>query len=198
MTNEEKTINDEGPKVATPSKLSIVKATGLAGLAALVILFAAVLPVEYGIDVFGAGEALGLTALSKQKDAEETVTTKEQGVYKAESVLFQEHATTITLNPREGLEYKFRMEEGSSMLYMWQSDKVVAYEFHGEPQDDPTGYFQSYEKENGTTQQGGFVSPFLGTQGWYWENKTNEPVTIQLETVGYFEVVGDPKKPITQ
>ena len=51
-----------------PSKSAILKATGIALAVALVILFTAVLPAEYGIDPLRTGKALGLIGLSKAAD----------------------------------------------------------------------------------------------------------------------------------
>src|SRR5579872_2966440 len=52
-----------------PSKAAIAKASGIALAVALVILFTTVLPAEYGIDPLKTGAGLGLTDLSKAKEA---------------------------------------------------------------------------------------------------------------------------------
>ena len=54
----------EVPTSVHPSKQKLAKATIVAALVAIVILFVAVLPAEYGIDPLGTGAALGLTSLS--------------------------------------------------------------------------------------------------------------------------------------
>ena len=41
---------------------------------------------------------------------------------------------TFKLGPNEGLEYKYRMEKGASMVYAWTSTGRVKFDFHGEPQ----------------------------------------------------------------
>ena len=51
--------------MTAPSKKAIAKATGIALAVALLILFTAVLPAEYGIDPLKTGAKLGLTDLSK-------------------------------------------------------------------------------------------------------------------------------------
>src|SRR5437762_3438428 len=53
------------PTIQAPSKQKLAMATGVAILIAVVILFTAVLPSEYGIDPLRTGAALGLTNLSK-------------------------------------------------------------------------------------------------------------------------------------
>ncbi len=52
-------------QVLAPSKKAIAKATGIALAVALVILFTAVLPAEYGIDPLKTGKLLHLTDLAK-------------------------------------------------------------------------------------------------------------------------------------
>ena len=47
---------------------------------------------------------------------------------------------TFKLGPREGLEYKYRMEKGGSLVYSWKSTGVVKFDFHGEPVGAPKGY----------------------------------------------------------
>lgn len=174
-----------------PSKKAILKATTLALIVASVILVFVILPAEYGIDITGAGKALGLTNLAKDKNAK----VSSVSVNKPETAKWLEHSTKITLQPRQGQEYKFKMEEGAGMLYTWKATAPLHYEFHGEPQDGPAGYFQSYEKKDeGEEASGSFTAPFTGRQGWYWENRSNEPITITLTTVGFYTVIGDPKK----
>ena len=48
-----------------PSKSALAKATGIALLVALILLFTAVLPAEYGFDPLKTGAALGLTGISQ-------------------------------------------------------------------------------------------------------------------------------------
>jgi len=52
-----------------PSKKAIAKATVIALAAALVILFTAVLPAEYGIDPLKTGKLLHLTDLAKATES---------------------------------------------------------------------------------------------------------------------------------
>jgi hypothetical protein len=181
-----------------PSRRQIAKAMLIALGVALTLLFAAVLPAEYGIDPLGAGKALGLMELSATKTEGDNTQTTLSPAFKAEAASHTEHKTTITLEPLQGIEYKLLMEEGSSMVYSWSSDALLSYDFHGEPIAGPAGYFQSYEATDGDKSLGGFKSPFTGTQGWYWENKSDHTATIELTAVGFFTVVGNPKNPLTQ
>ena len=71
---EEKSL----PAVETRSKKAILTATGIAMLVALLILFTAVLPAEYGIDPLKTGAALGLTGLSKAADKMKSMEGEDQ------------------------------------------------------------------------------------------------------------------------
>ena len=57
-------MNTATQAIEAPSKAKLLKATGVALAVALVLLFVAILPAEYGIDPLGAGKALGLTGLA--------------------------------------------------------------------------------------------------------------------------------------
>ena len=52
-------------QIEAPSKKAIAKATAIAFAVAVVILFTAVLPAEYGIDPLKTGKALHLADLAK-------------------------------------------------------------------------------------------------------------------------------------
>ena len=53
------------PQIDAPSKSALAKATGIALLVALFLLFTTVLPAEYGFDPLKTGSALGLTGISQ-------------------------------------------------------------------------------------------------------------------------------------
>jgi hypothetical protein len=187
-----KELHQDQQPIHGPSKTRIFKASIIALLIALILLFVAILPAEYGIDPFGIGQELGILTLSEGKTNAHTKTN----FYKAEADRYTDNEVTITLAPREGKEYKFLMEEGSGMLYSWSATQSVDYEFHGEPKGAPKGKFQSFEKKNGKTASGSFLAPFAGRQGWYWENKNDTPTTVTVKTVGYYQIIGDPKNPL--
>ena len=56
-------------QIEAPSKKAIVKATGIALVVALILLFSAVLPAEYGIDPLKTGALLHLTDLAKATES---------------------------------------------------------------------------------------------------------------------------------
>jgi len=167
-----------------PSKKAIIKASAAALVVALVILFTAVLPAEYGIDPTGAGMALGFSALNA------TETTSVLSTYRAEPELYKENIVTFRLEPNQGFEYKFKMKEGQMLLYSWTAKGEVDYEFHGQLEEDTSGAFTSYEKSKGASASGSLVAPYEGIHGWFWHNKSGNTVTLTLTTAGYYEVKG--------
>lgn len=93
----------------------------------------------------------------------------------------------ITLRPKEGIEYKYEMKKGSTMVYSWKSSGKVNHEFHGEPEGAPRGYADTYLKEDGVEQSHGtFLAPSNGIHGWYWENTTDRDVVVTINAGGFF------------
>ena len=102
----------------------------------------------------------------------------------------------IRLAPKEGMEIKYNMKKGSGLVYSWVTSRNVRYEFHGEPDVTPAGggsdYFESYEIDNADGKSEGhgtFVAPSTGVHGWFWENTSDEPVTLRLVTAGFYDWV---------
>jgi hypothetical protein len=115
---------------------------------------------------------------------------------------FQFDSREITLEPGEGMEIKYNMKKGAGLLYAWTTSAPVFFEFHGEPDVKPAGkegtdYYESYELEDkkGRDQsQGTFVAPSTGIHGWFWENKSDKPVTLTLRSAGFFDWITQNRK----
>ena len=168
------------------STKSLIKASVLASLLAVVILTTMVLPAEYGIDPTGLGEKMGLTVLAEP--AEELI---EPVIASCDTVSVQDDSVTITILPHSGLEYKLYVEKGELLSYSWQTDGVALYfDFHGEPKGDTTGYFKSYKETILAKDSGSKKIPFSGSHGWYWKNETSLPVIVSLQTKGVYQVIG--------
>src|SRR5229473_8570395 len=94
-----------------PSKSALAKATGIALLVALVLLFTAVLPAEYGFDPLKTGAALRLTGISQtpevKRGAVPTPALGKTGVYWTEPRIYKVESEDFTLNPGEGMEMKY-------------------------------------------------------------------------------------------
>lgn len=183
-----------------PSRRAIAKATGIALLVALAILFTAVLPAEYGIDPLKTGARLGLTQLAKAaepKPAGVPVSTVSSAsgqsrVFTAQPAVYKVDTEDLTLRPNEGVEIKYHMLKGAGMVYAWKATGKIRFEFHGEPDQKPNkDYFESYELEDKVGRDhayGSFTAPSTGIHGWFWENNTNQEISIHLTTAGFYDV----------
>ncbi|NQW03999.1 MAG: hypothetical protein HQ485_08225 [Acidobacteria bacterium] len=167
----------------------ILAATGLALAVALAVLVTAVLPAEYGIDPLGTGNALGLTALAGTSEGDSLsvdIDPTLAGATPDQVGPLVQDTFTVELRPYEGVEYKYRLEQGSSLVYAWTASSKVAFDFHGEPDGAPPRYSESYGKGDAASAQGVFVAPTPGIHGWFWENPGAGRVTITLTTSGFY------------
>jgi hypothetical protein len=174
----------------------IALSAGSALLVAGVILVTCVLPAEYGLDPLGTGARLGLLDLGVTGQRVEALeasksTASGAGVTPVthQEAPFKQETVTFTIGPREGMEYKYRLDKGEALLYSWHADVPVNYELHAEPDGAPRGYAQSYEKVPTTQQASGQLNaPFPGIHGWFWENPSDKPITLTLTTAGYYNL----------
>lgn len=181
--------------VEAPSKGALVKATSVALLIALLLLFAAVLPAEYGFDPLKTGRVLGLTGIAQSapevKGHTATPATGQNGVFTPQPKIYKVDSEDFELRPGEGMEMKYHMAKGAAMLYGWKADGKLIYEFHGEPDQKPNkDYFESYELDNKVGKEesyGSFTAPSTGIHGWFWQNKTGKEVKFHLTVAGFFD-----------
>jgi hypothetical protein len=173
----------------------IALAAGAALLVAGVILVTCILPAEFALDPLGTGAKLGLLELGvtgQQVQALEASkgTAGASGVATLahQEAPFKSETVDFTIGPRQGMEYKYRLDKGESLLYSWKTTVPVEYELHAEPDGAPKGYAQSYEKAQATGQSGTLTAPFSGIHGWYWENTTDQAITLSLTTAGYYNM----------
>ena len=100
--------------------------------------------------------------------AQATLIVPQEQAFNSETVEFK-------VAPREGMEYKYRLDKGEALLFSWKATGPVHYEFHAEPDGAPRGYAQTYEKRRRQSEASGtLTAPFPGIHGWYWENKTDQ------------------------
>ena len=175
-----------------PSRKRILVATTVAAGVAATLLIVAILPAEYGIDPLGTGRVLGLTALAQATEAApDQAPATASGVVpdinvSAQPATYSVDEYKVELRPFEGVEYKYRLEQGESIVYSWTSTAPVHYEFHGEPDGAPPKYFDSYKKGEGAAEHGGFIAAKAGIHGWFWENKGATRITVTLRSAGFY------------
>ena len=100
---------------------------------------------------------------------------------------YRRHTRTFALEPGEGMEFKYRLEKNGGFVYTWTSNGKVQVDFHGEPDGQPKGFAEFYDQAERDGATGTFVAPAPGIHGWYWKNLTSAPITITLNSSGYFE-----------
>jgi hypothetical protein len=169
----------------TVSSKTLVKASLSAIVVGIIALVALILPAEYNIDPTGVGQKLGLTKIAQAAQTEATaIPAKSSG-----SEAFQ--TIEITVPAGRGLEYKFAMAQYAKMTFEWSTDgEPLYYDLHGEPEGDTTGYFESYTIATNSEVKGSFTAPFTGSHGWYWKNKSDKPIAVQLMVKGEYDVIG--------
>jgi hypothetical protein len=178
--------------VEPPAKGTIVKATLIALAIALVLLFAAVLPAEYGIDPLKTGKLLGLTGISQaDSNAGGRATPANTGIYTLQPATYKVDTEDIGLHPGEGFEIKYHMLKGATMVFAWKADGNLQFEFHGEPDQKPKpDYFESYlldDKIGKDHFYGSFTAPATGVHGWFWQNKGKTDIRMHLSASGFFD-----------
>lgn len=162
---------------AARGRRGILTASAAALAVAAVLLLTLILPAEYGWDPLGTGRALGLTGMAR--DQATALRRHAEG--------WREDSVALPLAPFESVEYKYRLEAGAMMLYRWRVDGEVVYDMHAEPDGAAPGYAESFAKSRDRTDSGSYTAPFAGIHGWFWQNRSGQPVTVQLETRGFFD-----------
>jgi hypothetical protein len=181
---------------------------------AAVVLVAAVLPAEYGIDPTGVGRLLGLTELHQPA---RTITVKDviggnervrevevpepgqptplpnPAVYQDETEPPKTRTIALTLGIDQETEIKAVMREAKVIVYHWSVDGGTVYsDFHGhDPAIGGEAFVRYREDQEAASGNGSLVAPFGGEHGWYWKNVSNNPVTVTLNLTGYFDDTKD-------
>lgn len=177
-----------------PSSARLAKATVIALVAAAIVLVTAVLPAEYGIDPLGTGRALGLDRLFAAEEtaaaaaaAPATITAAEGGPLHPQFVSYRVDTRELTIPPGQGIEFKYELDRGASMIYSWRANQYVDFDFHTEPEGKPREASDSFEKGNALQKHGAYTAPYDGIHGWWWENKTDSDITLTLTAAGFFD-----------
>lgn len=197
-----------------PSTGKLIKSTLLSAITALVLLVTVVMPAEYGIDLTGIGNAIGLKrmgeikmSLAQESAAERQATeliVSEQPVAQAAveavaestpepepapaatAVNIRSDEMAVTLAPNKGTEIKVTMAKGKKVEYSWSTDGGRAnFDLHGDSKELNIDYY-SYGKGSEQKSEGVLEAAFDGSHGWYWRNRTPETITVTLKTNGEY------------
>ena len=187
----------------------------LAAGAAALILVLFVLPAEYGIDVTGVGNALGLNQLAAAPtktiavtdniggndqlrevaipDAGEPTPLPNPAVFQNEATPPETRVMQVVIPPEGETEVKVKMQAGKVVVFSWQTDQGKIYvDHHGhDPSFGPDFFVRYVEEQETAGGNGSLTAPFAGEHGWYWLNFNEFPVTVTLTVTGYFDFLID-------
>ncbi len=180
------------PEPELPSSRQLLRATAAAMIAAAIVLVAAVLPAEYGLDPVGVGKRLGI--FRPRADATPQAAAPLSGVpsggalFKS-STSFNRGEMDVVLAPGQGAEIKLEMSQGQRVVFSWVAHGgSVEVDMHGEAQGAPEGEFTSYWKETSQASgHGAFEAPVTGRHGWFWQNLGAAPVTVTVKVSGFYQ-----------
>lgn len=194
-------FNSQLPSMSElPTSRQLVGSTLLAIAGAAAILVTVVLPSEYGIDPTGLGRVLNLTEMGEIKAqlAEEAAADRTTGASDAmasvgateplPAAAARSDRKVVALAPGEAAEIKVRAAKGTRILFDWNvSGGNVNFDTHGDPLVKRPGFYHGYGKGKASTgEQGTLIAAFDGSHGWYWRNRSDQPVTIHLQTSGTY------------
>jgi hypothetical protein len=92
----------------------------------------------------------------------------------------------VTLAPDEGAEIKAAMSKGNKMQYAWSTNGGKAnFDVHADSKTLGIDY-HAYSKGSEERQEGELEAAFDGSHGWFWRNRTSNPITITLKTKGEY------------
>ncbi len=166
---------------------TLIKAVVIAALVAITLLITCILPAEYNIDPTGIGKVLRLTDIAQASEISATLSVTAMQQKKT----LRTDKVEIVILPGKGLEYKLYMDKYAHVEYEWQTDGAELYfDFHGEPAGDTSGYYESFSITSSDNMKGSLTTPFKGLHGWYWQNKTQQPVRVSLSMKGYYSIKG--------
>lgn len=190
----------EGRTDSPPSMRTMLLMTLGAGLAATALTLLVVLPAEFGRDPTGFGKFTGLDKLAPDDHHEHVVeatpaTTKPAQFH---ATPYRSDTVEIVLVPkgdksgRSELEYKVAMKSGGAFVYAWQSDAAdgaLYSDFHAETKPEPDVTVHAFGSATTPSANGSLSAPIDAPHGWYFQNKSDKPVTIRLRLAGYYELI---------
>ena len=100
--------------------------------------------------------------------------------YKTETI-------NIQIDTDGQVEYKAIMDTGEVLLYSWEADAELYYDFHAHQENGNPQFWTRYSEGEGTKDQGSIVAAYQGEHGWYWLNIAGKAVTVKLSVAGYYD-----------
>jgi len=102
---------------------------------------------------------------------------------------FKTETVDVLIDTGAQVEFKAIMERGEVLLYSWEADGELYYDFHAHQENGNPNFWTRYSEGEGTTDKGSIVAPYQGEHGWYWLNISEKPVTVKLKVAGYYSEI---------
>jgi hypothetical protein len=185
------------------SPKSLLLATAGALIVALLVLFAGVIPAEYGYDPLRLGKLTGVSKIWAPREVEMKAGSGALAYAHEYQIPWRTDVIEIPLTSVDGgragyeLEYKVRMARNGALIYEWEALGAVNaddvyYDFHGHTTPAAPGEVMTvstYRQSNARLLRGSLVAPFNGIHGWFFQNSSIKPVVIRIRLAGFYELI---------
>jgi len=116
----------------------------------------------------------------------ETKTVETPSVSAPNNTAYQNHKMTFSLAPDEGTEVKVTMAKGAKVDYIWETNGGKSnFDVHGDSKKLKIKY-HPYYKGSDSKRDGTLEAAFDGDHGWFWRNRTKQPLTITIKINGEY------------
>jgi hypothetical protein len=180
----------EGHTNTPPGLGKLLGLTLGAGVAATALTVAVVLPAEFGRDPTGIGALTGLKSLAGPAGHMTGQVAHYYDTPFRSDVIEIPFVADGDASGFSQLEYKVRMAEGQTLIYSWEAEGATDGEFYFDLHSEtPEDQVIEFKQETGARSDGALVAPVDGVHGWYWQNRSANPVTVRLKISGFYELI---------
>jgi len=102
---------------------------------------------------------------------------------------FKTDSIDVFIDVGAQVEFKAILETGEVLLYSWEADGELYYDFHAHQENGDPNFWTRYSEGEGTADKGSIVAPYQGEHGWYWLNISDKPVSVKLRVAGYYSEI---------
>jgi len=175
--------------------------SGGAFVAATLIMFGAVLPVEFNWDPLGLGRISGLNRLWAPSEVAFDASKSEAPLAREYPQGFRADVIEIPLRAGgdstrgDELEYKVQMKKDATFIYEWSVADIPKpdefyFDFHGHTLAAGKAMtVATYKQATGTSAHGALTAPFGGVHGWFFQNQSANPVVVRVKISGFYELI---------
>jgi hypothetical protein len=124
------------------------------------------------------------------------VPTGKEALSRTYPVPYRVDVIDVPIQGNGALEYMIHMKAGGTVVYSWEvpgidNPQSFHTEFHGHTEAAPgqAGDLMFYQRAAGAEANGALIAPWQGIHGWYWQNKSEVPVTVRLRMAGFYELI---------